>query len=400
MKIAIIGAGIAGLTASYYLARDGHQVEIFEQESYPAMQCSYANGGQISVSNSEVWTNWSNVRKGLMWLGKKDAPLLIRPSLDPDKIIWLLKFLYHTARNDYARNTIETIKLGLESRILLDKIAQDEGIEYDVEKKGILHIYSNPKYFSEASDLKNMYEDHGCEWQILKQHQEILNIEPNLYWRTDLCGAIYTPSDYTGDIHKFCMSLADILKSKYQVRFNYNYFIDWKQAKHIFRDYDRVVIAAGTGSRDLAEAIGETIRVYPVKGYSITINLDDEKSANAAPYVSLLDDEAKIVCSRFKNRLRIAGTAEFAGYNVDVRRDRIEPLLKWTHKNFAVITLHNYSSWACLRPMTPNMMPIVRRSNNPKYYFHTGHGHLGWTLTAKTAKLLAEQIKGDRYVTK
>lgn len=400
MKIAIIGAGISGLTAAYYLARDGHEIEIFEQESYAAMQCSYANGAQISVSNSEVWTTWSNVWKAIKWLGKKDAPLLIRPSLNPDKIIWLLKFLYHTANNDYAKNTVETIRLGIESRILLDQLVKDEHIQYDEKKKGILHIYSNPKYFKKALDVKEMYEGNGCEWQPITSLTDIVSIEPGLKYKTDICGSIYTSSDWTGDIHKFCIELAEVLSSKYGVRFRFNDYIDWQQAEQIFKSYDRVVIAAGVGSKDLGEAVGETIRVYPVKGYSITIELEDSLSSSSAPQVSLLDDEAKIVCSRLGQRLRIAGTAEFDGYNVDIRRNRIEPLLKWTHNNFPDINTHNYSSWACLRPMTPNMMPIVRPSRNPKYYFHTGHGHLGWTLAAKTAKLLAEQIKGNNNVTK
>lgn len=393
MKIAIIGAGIAGLSAAYYLVREGLNVEIYEQEPYAAMQCSYANGAQISVSNSEVWTTWSNIWRGIKWLGKKDAPLLIRPSLDPDKIIWLLKFLYHTAKNDYLKNTISTIKLGLESRILLDHIAEEEHIEYDVEKKGILHIYSNPKYFSTAVNLKSLYEDHGCEWQIVNKYDDIVNIEPNLFWRRDLCGAIYTPSDWTGDIHKFCLALANRLRTKYQVKFFYNSFINYRDLDWIFRDYDRVVISAGVGSKDLARVIGDTIRVYPVKGYSVTINLDSE-SRTRAPKVSILDDEYKIVCSRLGLRLRIAGTAELAGYNQDIRKDRIEPLLTWTEKNFPSINRHDYQSWACLRPMTPDMMPIVGSSRNPKYYFHTGHGHLGWTLAAKTAKDLTRKILG------
>lgn len=398
MKIAIIGAGISGLTAAYYLSREGFDISIYEREPYAAMQCSYANGGQISVSNSEVWTTWSNVLKGIKWLGRKDAPLLIRPSLDPHKVVWLFKFLYHTACNDYARNTIDTIRMGIESRILLDQIAKDEQINYDQLKKGILHIYSDLKYFESAQSVKEMYEANGCEWQIIHRKDDMVKIEPALEHKQNMCGAIYTPSDWTGDIHKFCTSLAEILEKKYQVKFHYDTEINWKKAEYTFKSYDRVVIAAGVGSCDLAQSVGETLRVYPVKGYSVTIQLDDAKSY--APQVSLLDDEAKIVSSRFDDRLRIAGTAEFAGENYDIRRDRIEPLLNWVHKNFPEINTHNYSSWACLRPMTPNMMPIVRRSRNPKYYFHTGHGHLGWTLAAKTAKLLTEQIKGDTYVTK
>ena len=124
-NIAVVGAGIAGLLPAYYLAKAGHRVTVYEQESYPAMRTSFANGGQVSVSNSEVWTTWANVWKGIKWVLKKDAPLLIRPSLDWDKAVWLAKFLYHTANNDAARRTAETIRLGIESRQLYQTLIQN-----------------------------------------------------------------------------------------------------------------------------------------------------------------------------------------------------------------------------------------------------------------------------------
>ena len=128
--IGIVGAGIAGITAAYYAAKEGFDVTVLEQENYPAMRCSYANGGQISVSNSEVWTTWANVYKGIKWMFKKDAPLLIRPSLDLDKAIWLAKFLYHTASNDYLKNTAKTIRMGLEARKLYKEILNEHNWFY------------------------------------------------------------------------------------------------------------------------------------------------------------------------------------------------------------------------------------------------------------------------------
>ena len=165
------------------------------------------------------------------------------------------------------------------------------------------------------------------------------------------------------------------------------------QIKHIkdVSHHDAVVIANGVGSRALAKTVGDSIDVYPVKGYSITINNVDPKHL---PKLSLLDDQAKIVTSSLGNRFRVAGTAELAGENYDIRKDRIDPLLKWVHTNFPNINTHDYTSWACLRPMTPDMMPIVKQSDkNTKVFYNTGHGHLGWTLSPATATAVTEMIE-------
>ena len=156
--------------------------------------------------------------------------------------------------------------------------------------------------------------------------------------------------------------------------------------------YDKIVVASGVGSVKLSRSIGDRLPIYPVKGYSITINNVDPMYL---PKTSLLDDQAKIVTSSLGNRFRVAGTAELAGENYDIIHDRIKPLLNWVHTNFPDINTHDYSSWACLRPMTPNMMPIVKQSKKyHKVYYHTGHGHLGWTLAPATAlqltKLMAD----------
>ena len=388
MKIAIIGAGIAGVTAAYFLARSGHEVVVFEKERYPAMKTSYANGGQVSVSNSEVWNTWSNVKKGIKWMLQKDAPLLIRPTFEWRKIKWMSGFLLHTLAGVYARNTAETIRLGIESRQLLETIAKDENIEFDQRQCGILHFYKDKDYFYNAQSVKDLYEANGCEWKILEPNQT-KSLDPALENIENIVGGAWTPSDWTGDIHKFCRQLLNVMKEKYNVKF----YCDVEVTDlNMLDQYERIVVANGVECYHLAKTIGETLPVYPVKGYSITIELDKE-SAKHAPTVSLLDDQAKIVTARLGNRFRIAGTAELSGENWDIRKDRIKPLLDWVNVNFPKIDTSNYTSWACLRPMTPNMMPIVRQSKtNPKVYYHVGHGHLGWTLSAGTAKKLSTMI--------
>ena len=387
-KVAVIGAGIAGITTAYYLAREGYSVTVFEQERYPAMRTSFANGGQVSVSNSEVWTTWSNVKKGFKWMFKKDAPLLIRPRLDIAQWQWMIKFLWNTVKGDYARNTAETIRLGIESRALYRKIIAEEGLNFDQSACGILHFYKDDKYFQNAVDVKGLYNAGGCEWDLLSP-MKTKSIDPALSSIEGVVGGAWTPSDWTGDIHKFCHEMEQVLTHKYGVEFRYRDMIRSAHDFEILEDcYDAVVVAAGVGSEKLANIVGDSLGIYPVKGYSITINNVDPRYL---PKVSLLDDEAKIVTSTLGNRLRVAGTAELDGENYDIRRDRIQPLLDWVHTNFPNIDTRDYTQWACLRPMTPNMMPIVRQSKkNPKVFYHAGHGHLGWTLSPATAKQLCK----------
>lgn len=385
-NVAVVGAGITGITTAYYLAQAGHKVTVYEQDPYPAMRTSFANGGQVSVSNSEVWTTWSNVWKGMKWMFKKDAPLLMRPRLDWAQWRWIAKFLYYTTQGAYHDNTTKTVRMGLESRKLYDEICKEEMIDFDRSDCGILHFYKDQTYWDSAQTAMALYNVNGLPREEVNPAY-VSVVDPALEDIKDVVGATITSSDWTGDIHKFCYELAKVLDTKYGVTFHYNW-----QIKHIedVSFYDAVVIANGVGSPALASTVGDSIDVYPVKGYSITINNVDPKHL---PKVSLLDDQAKIVTSSLGNRFRVAGTAELAGENYDIRRDRIEPLLKWVRTNFPNINTHDYTSWACLRPMTPNMMPIVKQSdNNSKIYYNTGHGHLGWTLAPYTAKQITEQI--------
>lgn len=386
-SVAVVGAGIAGLTTAYYLAREGYSVSVYEAERYPAMKTSFANGGQVSVSNSEVWTTWSNVKKGIKWMFKKDAPLLIRPRLDWAQWKWMVKFLYHTATGAYEENTKTTIKLGLEANRLYKEIAAEEGLEFDQMLSGILHFYKDAAYFESAKNAQSIYQSNGVAWDILGPMQTKA-LDKTLNDVDGIVGGAWTWHDWTGDIHKFCYQLAEVLKNKYGVTFHYNWKINHLEEVCY---YDAIVVANGVGSEKLANSVGDSLGIYPVKGYSITINNVDPKHL---PQVSLLDDQAKIVTSTLGNRFRVAGTAELAGENYDIRRDRIQPLLDWVHTNFPNINTHDYTQWACLRPMTPNMLPVVRQSKkNAQVFYHAGHGHLGWTLSPATAKQVTELIK-------
>jgi len=403
-KIIVIGAGITGITTAYSLVRRGYQVTVIEAEPYAAMKTSYANGGQLSVSNSEVWTTWSNIAKAANWILTDDAPLLINLKPSWAKINWMSKFLFHTIMNRHESNTVKTINLALRARELYFAIADEESISFDLKKEGILHFYKNQQYFEQAKKSCILYQKNGVDRHVISL-DNMVEIEPALADSNDIVGATYTAGDATGDIHKFCIELSQVLQYKYGVNFHYNTNVSSienlgtlqavvadQNSDSVTFTADHVVICGGVSSASLAKLVEDNVPVYPVKGYSITISLLDKKEQEAAPYVSLLDDEAKIVTSRLGNRLRVAGTAELADYNLDIRQDRVDPLINWVRKNFPAVSTEHVVPWAGLRPMTPDMLPIVRQSTKKCVWFNTGHGHLGWTLSAATAELLADQI--------
>lgn len=400
-QFVVIGAGITGVTTAYYLAKNGYEVTVVDAEPYPAMMTSYANGGQFSVSNSETWTTWPNVKKGMKWMFTPGAPLLVRPWPSFSKIKWMTGFLWNTATGAYEKNTKTTITYGLKARELYDKIAAEEGIEFDRYKCGILHFYKNQEYLDSAVKATNtVYKSMNIDRRVLTT-QEVGDIEPTLVSDSKIIGGTYTQSDSVGDIHKFCNELASVLRRKYQVKFIFNTKISGAKRMDTGRGWvlhtlrrditcTDVVICAGSNSAEVGKMFGEKLPVYPVKGYSITIT-DDRKNL---PAVSLLDDEAKIVTSTLGNRLRVAGTAELDGWNRDIRMSRIEPLVQWVRTNLPQVDTRDVKPWAGLRPMTPSMMPIVRKGNLAGVYVNTGHGHLGWTLGAATAHELVTRIIG------
>nr|WKF61351.1 D-amino acid dehydrogenase [Paraburkholderia busanensis] len=401
-RIAIIGAGITGVTTAHALAQRGHHVTVFERHRYAAMETSFANGGQLSASNAEVWNSAATVLKGLRWMLTRDAPLLLNPLPTWHKYSWMGEFLRQIPH--YRANTIETVRLAIAAREHLFSIAESEGIDFDLERRGILHIYKTRKEFDAANRVNALLREGGLDREAVSA-SELQRIEPTL--QGDFFGGFFTPSDSTGDIHKFTRGLADACV-RHGVEFHYDAEITaieqpaegtFSLAVNLAGEsqrfaFERIVVCAGVKSRDFAAMLGDHVNVYPVKGYSITVCLDDDTSRARAPWVSLLDDSAKIVTSRLgADRFRVAGTAEINGFNRDIRSDRIAPLVDWTRRYFPEVSTARVIPWAGLRPMLPSMLPKVGHGKRRGVFYNTGHGHLGWTLSAATAQAVAGAIR-------
>jgi D-amino-acid dehydrogenase len=395
----IIGGGITGITTVYVLAKRGYDVTLVERHRYSGMETSFANGGQLSASNAEVWNHWSTIMKGMKWVFKKDALINLKP--DWHKASWFAEFI--ASIPNYKNNTVQTAHMAIEARKHLFSWAKQEGIDFDLKREGILHIYRDKSGFDHAGKVSNMLAEGGLGRVAVTPH-EMKEIEPTLAGQ--YYGGYYTESDATGDIHKFTYGLSEAA-TKLGVKTIYEHEVtsvksDGNQVSVVLKQgaqtaqltFDNIVVCAGVGSRDLASQLGDRVNVYPVKGYSITVNLNDRAGQEGAPNVSLLDDETKLVTSRLGvDRFRVAGTAEFNGINKDIRADRIKPLVDWVNQCFPAVSTRAVIPWAGLRPMMPNMMPRVGKGSKPNVFYNTGHGHLGWTLSACTAEMIGDVIQ-------
>lgn len=402
--IAVIGGGITGVTTAYALAQQGFSITLFERHRYAGMETSYANGGQLSASNAEVWNHWSTLVKGMKWITRRDAPLLFHPKASWHQWSWLTEFVAQLPH--YEANTIHTAQLAIAARDYLFAWAQQENIDFDLKREGILHIYRDPASYQHAVKVSALLKKGGLERRAVSP-EEMRQIEPAL--QGTFHGGFFTDSDSTGDIHKFTFGLSQALE-RMGVQTIYDcdvtsvnttgervQLVYAKESEFLSQTADAVVVCCGTNSRELAAQLGDRVNIYPVKGYSITVNLDDAQSQASAPQVSLLDDATKLVSSRLGvNRFRVAGTAEFNGFNKDIRADRIQPLVDWVAQCFPGVSTRQFTPWAGLRPMMPNMLPKVGPGKAPNVFYNTGHGHLGWTLSAATAVSVAQAVVAAR----
>ena len=406
MKITVLGAGVTGITSAWFLRQAGHEVTVVERQPGAALETSFANGGQISVSHAEPWANPGAPLKLLKWLGQEDAPLLFRLRPDLNQWLWGLAFLRECTPGRTRHNIRQMVNLGLYSRSMLQQLRAQTGISYDQKTQGILHFYTNAKEYEDAQGPAALMREHGCELDM-KTADECVEIEPALAAsRASIVGGSLTPSDESGDAHQFTRKLAALCADA-GVEFLYNTRIvglrnegDTLKSVQIANTdgivselkSDAYVMCLGSYSASWAKLLGQTLRIYPAKGYSVTLPVINE----AASYnVSLTDDEYKLVFSRLGDRLRIAGTAELNGYNTDLNLARCEAIVRRTRQLFPDMTDgENAQYWTGLRPATPSNVPYIGRSKTSNLFLNTGHGTLGWTHSCGSGAAIADIVSG------
>ncbi len=406
MKVIVLGAGVTGITSAWFLRQAGHEVTVVDRQPGAGLETSFANGGQISVSHAEPWANPGAPLKVLKWLGKEDSPLLFRLRPDMRQWLWGLGFLRECTPGRTRHNIRQIVNLGLYSRSTLQQLRGDANLEYDQLSRGILHFYTSQAEFDAAQEPARVMREFGCELDM-KTADECVAIEPALAASRDrIVGGSMTPSDESGDAHRFTQQLAARC-AEAGVNFRYDTRIVGieRQAGAIASvkvadangivgalKADRYVLCMGSFSAGFARELGISLNIYPAKGYSVTLPVIDPAKAYS---VSLTDDEYKLVFSRLGDRLRIAGTAELNGYDASLNLVRCEAIVRRTRELFPEMTDgRDARFWTGLRPATPSNVPYIGRSKVENLFLNTGHGTLGWTHSAGSGRAIADIVSG------
>lgn len=405
MQVLVLGAGVVGVASAWFLREAGHDVTVIDRQTGPALETSFANGGQISASHAEPWANPGAPRRILGWLGQPDAPLLLHPRMERLQWRWGLAFLRECSAQRSAANIRSILALALHSRAAVKRLRRELQLDYDCAERGILHFYTDRDEFEASLAPAALMRSLGCNRRSISP-DEAVAIEPALAAvRQRLVGADYCAEDESGDAQVFTRQLAARCAER-GVEFRYGATIvalepgrghlgvrlKTPTGPESMRAADAVVVCLGVASVELLRPLGLHPLIYPGKGYSATF---DVLAPEAAPAVSLTDDEFKLVFSRLGRRLRVAGTAEIGSRDLELDPRRCGALTRRARELFpGACDYDRPSYWAGLRPVTPSNVPYLGATRVPGLFLNAGHGTLGWTLAVGNGELIAQAVDG------
>jgi len=440
MKVIVLGAGIIGVSTAWHLLELGHEVTVVDRQPDAALETSFANAGQISVSYCEPWANKDAPLKALKWMFSNESPLLFRPQLPTfgpfakfgggwQQWRWGMQFLGQCNDAAFERNVQQIVALGAYSHLALKDIVDATNIDYNRLEQGIAHYFTDQHALDAAGEAALLMQKYGVNRQVLGR-DEILKIEPALKsFASHIVGGTYTASDESGDARVFTQKLAELCAAR-GAEFLYGHDVvalnkienaiksvavkvintearglnkhknEASQVKNL--SADAYVVACGSYTAPLLRRVGVDVPIYPGKGYSATFKI---LKPELAPKVSMIDDQAKCAITRLGDQLRVAGTIEIGDYDNTIDSDlsqircrmltkRVETVLPGVCDTRSVEEGGSPNYWAGLRPATPTNIPIIGKTSVGKLWVNAGHGTLGWTHGAGSGKALAELIAG------
>ena len=401
MKVLVLGSGVIGVASAYQLALAGHEVTVVDRQPAAALETSYGNAGEVSPGYSAPWAGPGVPIKAIKWLLMQHRPLVIRPHLDLNMVRWGLAMLRNCTAARYEVNKGRMVRLAEYSRDCMKALRAETGIRYDERMQGTLQLFRTQSQLDGTAADIEVLKRYGVGFELLDRAGCIRH-EPALAKVADkFVGGLLLPGDETGDCFKFTQNLAALAVQK-GVQFRYGTPI--KRLLQAGRQIDGVATASGTLKADaylvalgshsplLLKPLGVRIPVYPVKGYSITVPITD---AGGAPESTVMDETHKVAVTRLGDRIRVGGTAELAGYTLqlhDARRQTLEHVV--TDLFPAGGDVKRAEFWCGLRPMTPDGTPVLGATRIPNLFLATGHGTLGWTMAAGTGRVIADVMSG------
>ncbi|HHP5764871.1 TPA: D-amino acid dehydrogenase [Vibrio parahaemolyticus] len=403
MEVIVLGSGVIGLTSAWYLSQAGYQVTVIDRQPSSAMETSFANAGQISYGYSSPWAAPGIPLKAIKWLMEEHAPLKIKPSLSTDMISWASKMVANCTLPRYQINKARMLSIANHSRACLEQLRNEHAIEYQGRQFGTLQVFRTTQQLTAIEKDLKLLEQSGTRFELMDVEQ-CLRQEPGLALVKDkIVGGLYLPDDETGDCFQFCQQLTELAKA-HGVTFKFNTEVsNWVtvgkkiigvQTNHGLFKADQFVVASGSFSTALLKQLDIDIPVYPVKGYSLTLPIENEEYA---PRSTVMDETYKVAMTRFDDRIRVAGTAELAGFDPSLpqkRKNTIEMVVRDLFPRGGDFSQAEF--WTGFRPMTPDGTPIIGATPYDNLFTNTGHGTLGWTMACGSGHLLANIMTGGK----
>jgi D-amino-acid dehydrogenase len=403
MKILILGAGVAGVASAYYFWRDGHEVTVLERNEGVALETSFANGGQLSYSYVAPLASPSVIPKIPPWLLRRDAPLRFTPELDVEQWRWIVEFLAACNGRTADLTTERLLRLSFYSRDLMHELVGTQSLEFEYVQNGKLVVHTERASFESARRLMAFQASLGCEQHALDA-RETVALEPALESMAPrICGAIYTPSEDAGDCWKFCNELKRLMTTgpnPVTYRFNVEVQRVLAMSGRVMgvetstgvMEADAYVLALGTNAPGLTAPLGVRLPIYPLKGYSLSLPIADERGA---PRISVTDFKRKVVYARIGDELRVAGMADLAGRRCRIDVERVTQLVEEVKAAFPKASdFRELHPWCGMRPATPRGTPILGPTSHSNLWLNVGHGALGFTLALATGRVVADLAAG------
>ena len=400
MHVVVLGSGVVGVTSAWYLRQAGHDVTVIDRAAGPALETSAANAGQISPGYAAPWAAPGVPLKAIKWMFQRHAPLAVSLDGSSFQLKWMWQMLRNCDTRHYMENKGRMVRLAEYSRDCLRTLRANTGIQYEGRQGGTLQLFRTAQQYENAARDIAVLKDAGVPYQLLEA-RDLAQIEPALGGVSHrLTGGLRLPNDETGDCQLFSQRLAEMAEQA-GVVFRYNMSVDRllyesnkiygvKCGDNIIKA-DAYVMAFGSYSTTMLKGLMD-IPVYPLKGYSLTIPIDDE---SGAPVSTILDETYKIAITRFEQRIRVGGMAEIVGFNTRLlppRRETLEMVVRDLFPRGGHVEQATF--WTGLRPMTPDGTPIVGRTPFKNLWLNTGHGTLGWTMACGSGQLISDLISG------
>lgn len=408
MKITIIGAGIIGVSSAYFLAKSGYEVEVIDRQDGPGLETSFANAGMLTPSMSDPWNSPGIMGTLISSLIGGHSSIILSPKILPSIVGWGLSFLNQSRQKYFYNNLHRSAELCCYSMKVLAKLNDDLDINYQGYKTGSMKIFRDQSAMDKLAKLSEQLKDHGMTYQVLKS-KELLKLEPSLKGAEHrLCGGVYFPDDQAGNAYQFTCEM-EVKARNLGVSFHYGVSVNKmiREGEKITKiitsegevNSNMFILCTGSYSMPLARTASLNIPVRPAKGYSLTIPINGWKSG---PRMPLIDDGSHLAITPLGDTIRIAGAAEFSGYDRQIKKNRIGKLydlLDEIYPQFSpYLERDKVKEWSGLRPLTPDGSPYIGRTPIKNLYLNTGHGPLGWTMAAGSAKMLSNIIDGKKTI--